>query len=168
MEFRAEQPADLKVIREVNLAAFGRDNEANLVEQLRGLSSVVSFVAAESGQIIGHILFSPVEVVGNCGALPIWGLAPLAVLPAYQRRGVGSLLVRQSLAACTELGCGAVVVLGNPAFYSRFGFVTAKPKGLTCEYEVPDEAFMVLGLKQDALIECSGRVRYRPEFQNCE
>ena len=97
----------------------------------------------------------------------ILGLAPLAVLPQYQRRGIGSLLIKHSLKKCTDLGCKAVVVLGSPAYYSRFGFISAKEKGLKCEYQVSDDVFMVLELQNGSLDGCHGTVKCRLEFQEC-
>jgi putative acetyltransferase len=168
MEVRAENPEDVSAVRNVNLAAFGRENEADLVDKLRDLAATFSFVAVESKQIFGHACFSPVEIAGDCPHnLTIFGLAPVAVLPEQQRQGIGTLLIRQSLATCAQLGCQAVVVLGDPNYYSRFGFISAKAKGLRSEYAVPDEAFMVLELAGDALKECSGIVKYHSEFKEC-
>lgn len=169
MEIRAEKPEDVEAIRKVNVAAFGRSSEADLVNRLRGVASTFSFVAVESDQIVGQVCFSPVAIAGECaGKLQMLGLAPLAVIPDYQRQGVGSLLVRHSLEECARLGFKAVVVLGSPKYYPRFGFVPAKTKGLSCEYKVPDEAFMVLELESDALEQCAGTVKYRPEFDELE
>lgn len=169
MEVRAERPEDIRGVHQVNAAAFGRESEANLVEQLRGIASTVSFVAVESGQIVGHIFYSPVAIAGDCSPnLWVLGLAPMAVLPNFQRQGIGSFLLRQSLEDCAQLGCQAVVVLGHPDYYPRFGFTPAKDKGLRCEYTVPDEAFMVLELVQGSLDGCSGTVQYRSEFEECE
>ena len=177
MEVRAEQPEDIEAIRKVNLAAFGREGEANLVDQLRGAASTLSLIATESGQIVGHIFFSPVTIrtqpnvdraCGEWADAFVLGLAPVAVLPGYQRRGIGSLLIRQGLVECERLGCQAVIVLGSPAYYSRFGFVPAREKGLKCEYNVPEEAFMVVELTADALKGCQGTVSYRSEFNALE
>lgn len=169
MEVRAEKPEDISAVRQVNVAAFGRENEADLVDQLRGVASTVSFVAVDSEQIVGHIFFSPVEIEGECAdSVSMLGLAPLAVLPDYQRQGVGALLIRHSLEECARLGCKAVAVLGYPEYYPRFGFIPAKEKRLRCEYTVPDEAFMVLELESGALEGCSGTVKYRSEFRKCE
>jgi putative acetyltransferase len=169
MEVRVEKPEDREAIRQVNLAAFGRENEANLVDQLRGDASTFSFVAVEFDQIFGHIFFSPVTIAGECADdIQILGLGPIAVLPDYWRQGIGSLLIVQSLKECDRLGFKAVVVLGSPAYYPRFGFVPAKEKRLRCEYAVPDEVFMVLELEQGALAECRGTVKYRSEFGDCE
>jgi putative acetyltransferase len=169
MYIRTEKPEDLEAVRQVNIAAFGRENEANLVDRLRGIASTFSFVAVQSDRIVGHILFSPVVVEGKCSRnLSIVGLAPLAVLPNYQRQGIGTLLIRQGLKECARSGFNAVVVLGHPDFYSRFGFIPASRKSLKCEYDVPDEAFMVLELESGALEDCSGTVKYRSEFSLCE
>ncbi|WP_373542594.1 GNAT family N-acetyltransferase [Chamaesiphon sp.] len=152
-------------MHDLNVAAFGRDNEADLVDKLRGVASTFSFVAVRSDRLVGHIFFSPVKIASECPPdLIILGLAPVAVLPNYQRQGIGSVLIRYSLQECTRCGVGAVVVLGSPTYYSRFGFVSAKAKGLSCEYAVPDEAFMVLELASNALVACSGIVKYRSEF----
>lgn len=153
----------------VHVAAFGRENEADLVEKLRGGASTLSFVAIEAEQIVGHIFYSPVEIEGSCADDSlILGLAPIAVLPDYQRQGIGSLLIQYSLEQCAQLGCKAIVVLGHPEYYPRFGFTPASEKGLRCEYNVPDEAFMVLELERGALDRCSGIVKYRSEFAECE
>ena len=169
MDIRIEKPEDLEAVRNVNMAAFGRENEANLVDRLRGIASTFSFVAVQSDRIVGHLFFSPVAVEGKCSSnLSILGLAPVAVLPDYQRQGVGSLLIREGLKECARSGFQAVVVLGHPDFYPRFGFIPASKKSLKCEYDVPDEAFMVLELASGALQDCSGTVKYRSEFSLCE
>ena len=169
MDIRSEKPEDLEAVRNVNIAAFGRENEANLVDSLRGSASTFSLVAVQSDRIVGHIFFSPVVVEGKCSKnLSILGLAPVAVLPNYQRQGIGTLLIREGLKECGRSGFQAVVVLGHPHFYSRFGFIPASRKGLGCEYDVPDEAFMVLELESGALQDCSGTVKYRSEFSLCE
>ncbi len=169
MEIRTEKLEDAEAVRQVNMAAFDRETEANLVDRLRGIPSTFSFVAVQSDRIVGHLFFSPVAVAGKCPSnLSILGLAPVAVLPDYQRKGIGTLLIREGLKECARSGFGAVVVLGHPDFYPRFGFIPASRKSLRCEYDVPDEAFMVLELASGALQDCSGTVKYRSEFRICE
>ncbi|MBD1887239.1 GNAT family N-acetyltransferase [Microcoleus vaginatus] len=169
MYIRTEKPEDLEGVRQVNIAAFGRENEANLVDRLRGIASTFSLVALPSDRIVGHICFSPVVVEGKCSSnLSILGLAPVAVLPEYQRQGIGTLLIQHGLEECRRSGFQAVVVLGHPDFYSRFGFIPASRKSLKSEYDVPDEAFMVLELESGTLQDCSGTVKYRSEFSLCE
>jgi putative acetyltransferase len=114
---------------------------------------------------VGHLLFSPVQIVGRGTDLPkMVGLAPIGVLPEYQGRAIGSRLIREELGACREAGYGAAVVLGEPGYYSRFGFERASGKGLGNEYGV-DEHFMVVELIDGALDSMSGTVRYREEFR---
>jgi putative acetyltransferase len=167
MEIRTEQLQDRDSVYQVNVAAFGRESEANLVDQLRSVASTLSLVAVDIDQVVGHILFSPVTIDGEWESQSlILGLAPVAVLPGEQGRGIGSLLIRQGLAVCGRMGAKAIVVLGAPGYYRRFGFQSAKEQGLRCEYDESDEAFMVLEVVQGALKNCSGIVRYRPEFSN--
>ncbi len=167
MEVRAEKPEDVEAIRRVNVAAFKRESEADLVDQLRDVASTFSFVAVEHKQIVGHIFFSPVEIE-HANDLLVLGLAPVAVLPDYQRQGIGSLLIRHGLKECARLGFQTVVVLGSPEYYPQFGFIRAQEKGLKCEYTVPDEAFMVLELEIGGLEGCVGTVKYRSEFNKLE
>lgn len=166
MEIRAETPDDFAAIRQINVTAFGRPQEADLVDALRAAPiQLLSFVAVQDGQVVGHILFSPVSIESEGAVnLNVLGLAPMAVLPDYQRQGIGSRLVQHGLQECKRLGIDAVVVLGHPKFYPRFGFIPAKQKNLRCEYDVPDEVFMVAELQPEALQGCSGTVKFRPEF----
>ena len=162
---RDERPGDHRAVREVNEAAFDRMGEANLVDALRGVAEpLVSLVADEDGSVVGHVLFSPVSLEPEPFGYLALGLAPLAVLPSRGGRGIGSLLVAEGLKECRRLGCTAVFVLGDPAYYRRFGFATAARVGFRSEYEVPEEAFMVVELKPGALDGWRGLVRYRPEF----
>jgi putative acetyltransferase len=161
---RTEEPRDVDQIRVVNERAFGRPDEAALVDALRGPSGTISLVAESGDRIVGHILFSFVRIDGAATTLVTSGLAPMAVLPECQRQGIGSQLVRAGIDACRSAGHDAVVVVGHPDFYPRFGFVPADTKGLRYEHEVPREAFMVLELRPAALADTRGVVRYRPEF----
>lgn len=164
---RSETAADRGVIHDVNAAAFGRDGEADLVDALRAAGAlVVSLVADVEGMIVGHVAFSPVRIERAPESSCFVGLAPVAVLPEYQRRGIGAELIRRGLAECAALRyCGAVV-LGDPAYYGRFGFRPAAEFGLRCEYDVPHEAFMALPLSESAFSGCSGLVRYDAAFAN--
>jgi putative acetyltransferase len=164
MKIRTERPADVATIHDVNLAAFGATTEADLVDALRREASpIVSLVADDADAVVGHILFSPVTLSGHEG-LKVMGLAPMAVLPAHQRRGIGSALVNAGLDACRQLGFGAVVVLGHAEYYPRFGFTPASGVGITSEYDVPDDVFMILELEPGILRGKAGTVRYHPAF----
>lgn len=169
MDIRAERAEDISAVHKVNVTAFKRENEADLVDHLRGSASTLSFVAVKSKQIVGHIFYSPVEIEGECADnLFILGLAPIAVLPEHQRQGIGASLIQHSLKECAQLGCQAVVVLGHSEYYPKFGFVPAKEKGLRSEYTVADEAFMVLELESGSLKGCVGMVKYPSEFSQFE
>jgi putative acetyltransferase len=166
MRIRAEQEKDRAAVHAVNISAFETPLEANLVDALREQAEpVVSLVAEDNGAIVGHIMFSPVSVPGR-PALRIMGLAPMAVAPEHQRQGIGSALVYAGLELCKQLGFGAVVVLGHPAYYPRFGFAPAAGFGIGCEYDVPDDVFMVLELQADFLRGVSGKVKYHAAFSN--
>lgn len=158
---RPETPADGAAVRRLNELAFGRADEARLVDRLRDSGVLaVSLVAEVEGRVAGHIAFSPVTGLGA----KVLGLAPMAVAPKWQGQGIGSRLVREGLAACRRTGAELVVVLGHPGFYPRFGFVPAAPLGIGCEYAVPADAFMVTELVPGVLAGRRGVVRFRPEF----
>src|SRR5262245_35475363 len=130
---RRERPADEEAVHRVNESAFGGPDEAAIVEALRANGgATLSLVAELDGTVVGHILFSPVSIDPAGTAL---GLAPMAVMPVHQRRGVGGRLVREGLELLREAGHGAVVVLGHAEYYPRFGFVRASRFGLRCEFE---------------------------------
>ena len=134
------------------------------VDALRGQAQpFVSLIAEDNGAIVGHIMFSPVSLSGH-PALKVMGLAPMAVAPEHQRKGIGSALVRAGLEQCQQLGLGAVVVLGHPTYYPRFGFSSSARFGIGCEYEVPEEVFMVVELQAGFLHGASGKIRYHAAF----
>lgn len=165
MQIRAETEADWPAIRALNEAAFAAPAEATLVALLRKQAQpLISLVAEDEGKILGHIMFSPVVLSGH-NELKIMGLAPLAVIPEHQGEGIGSELVRAGLDQCKQLDCGAVVVLGHPTYYPRFGFVPAVRFGISCEYDGSEEAFMLIELQSGYLNKLSGTIRYHPAFK---
>lgn len=167
LTIRTETHADYTAVHRVNELAFNRPDEANLVDALRrSARPFISLVVESDGRIVGHIFFSPVLIESDDSSFTALGLAPMAVLPEYQNRGIGSELVRRGLEVCESMGHEVVVVLGHPEYYPRFGFVPAREKGISCEFEVPDEAFMVTELKQGALAGRKGKVKYLPEFHS--
>jgi putative acetyltransferase len=164
MRIRPESEADQSAIRGVNMAAFETSVEANLVEALRGKAlQLVSLVAEVDGATVGHILFSPV-LLAEHPQLKVMGLGPMAVAPRHQRKGVGSALVREALEQCRQLGYRAVVVLGHPEYYPRFGFVPASKFAIRSEYDVPENVFMIAELEAGALRGVSGLIRYDAAF----
>jgi len=170
ISIRPEQPNDVAAIRTVNERAFGQSDEANIVDRLReSCSDVLSLVATIDDGIVGHILFSPAAVENAGRTIGGMGLAPMAVLPEYQRQGIGTALVKKGLAALQSRSCPFVIVLGHPEYYPRFGFEPALERGIRCPWEgVPDEAFMILVLDKSAMKEVSGVARYRSEFDQTD
>jgi putative acetyltransferase len=161
---RPERPDDSAAVREVNLAAFETAIEADLVDALRRQARPLVSLVAEAGDlVVGHIMFSPVTLPPHDG-LTIMGLAPMAVRPSHQRQGIGAALARAGIDECTRMGCDALVVLGHPAYYPRFGFVPASRFGIRCEYDVPDEAFMAIAIAPGALRGKTGTIRYHAAF----
>ncbi len=160
---RPEEPRDASGVRETNEEAFGTPLEARLVDALRDSPGSISLVATLDDRVIGHVLFTPVAIEPFV-AVRVAGLAPMSVRPAYQRGGVGTQLVHAGIDECRQRGYAAIVLVGHPEYYPRFGFVPAHTKGLECEFPVPQDAFMVLQLNTSAFDGVSGLVRYRPEF----
>jgi len=158
---REERREDISLIRDVNRLAFEQDQEANIVDALRSNgAALLSLVAVLDDAVVGHILYSPARIGSVEGA----GLAPMAVLPGHQRRGIGSQLVEAGNARLRADGCPFIIVLGHPAFYPRFGFTPARPMGIHCEWDVPDDVFMIAVLDEDRMRGISGLATYRQEF----
>ena len=151
------------MIRQVNEAAFGGTEEADLIESLRREGVVLlSLVAALDTGIVGHILFSRMAIDMPSGAAAAVALAPLAVLPRHQRQGIGGKLIREGIDQLRGMGERLVIVLGHPAYYPRFGFSTASARSL--ESPFPPDAFMALPLMPGVLEGIQGRVRYPRAF----
>lgn len=163
---RPERETDAAELRALHDLAFGQPQEARLVDALRaGGGERVSLVAEGDGRVVGHVLFTAVQVESAAGRrFEGMGLAPLAVLPEHQRTGVGSALVRAGLERLRARGTPFVVVLGHADYYPRFGFEPAGAHGLTCRWPVPEGVFQVLELRAGALEGVRGCVHYRPEF----
>lgn len=164
LRIRPEENEDQSAVRQVNEAAFGAAAESAIVDALReSVTTVISLVAQLDDRVVGHIIFSPVTIEGLPDAR-IMALGPMAVLPEFQRRGIGSRLVRAGLDTCRDLEVGAAVVLGHPGFYPRFGFLPASRFGLSCEYDVPDDVFMAMELEDRYLDGVTGTVTYHRAF----
>ncbi|MFF0991425.1 GNAT family N-acetyltransferase [Kocuria nitroreducens] len=160
---RAETPADVPAVHDLNRAAFPTAEEAELVDALRqdpawidGLSMVTT---SGDGTVVAHALLTRCHI----GAVPALCLAPCAVLPAHQSTGAGSAAIRAVLHTAQEQGEAFIVVLGHPGYYPRFGFERASAHGIGLSIEVPDEALMALSLDPDRSLP-AGIVRYAEPF----
>jgi putative acetyltransferase len=190
VNLRLEQPDDVGVIRQINESAFGGDVEADLIDALRAADAIVLSVVAVlggrsqygadirrldrsgmcagdlvGGDIVGHTLFSPVTALCEEGEVQLLGLGPVAVSPARQHRGIGTMMISGCLEHLRVKGSRGVVVVGEPRYYRRFGFIPASRWSLRwATDEVPEENLLALELTPGALTGVSGIVRYRPEF----
>jgi putative acetyltransferase len=161
IDIREERANDIPAIREVNRRAFGSDHEGRIVDALRTNHAVsLSLVASLNGAVVGHILYSPAAVGTVEGA----ALGPMAVIPEHQRQGIGSQLVATGNERLQIVGCPFVIVIGHPGFYPRFGFTPAYRLGITSEWNVPGDAFMVLVMDSQRTGALHGLAKYRPEF----
>ena len=163
LEIREEHPSDVAVIRDLNKRAFEQDQEGHIVDALRSNgAALLSMVATLNGQVVGHIMYSPLVVGEVTGA----ALGPMAVLPEHQRQGIGAKLVEAGNRKLKDEGCPFIIVVGHPNYYPRFGFVPANTHGIECEWEVPTDAFMLLVLNQSKLQGVAGLAKYRHEFSS--
>ncbi len=143
IEIREEHPDDVAAVRDLNRRAFGQDQESNIVDALRANgAALLSLVATVNDQVVGHIMYSP---RGNVMGV---ALGPMAVLPERQRQGIGSKLIEAGNRKLKNAGCPFIIVVGHANYYPRFGFRPANEHGIKCEWDVPDDVFMLLVLDQ--------------------
>lgn len=165
---RSEEKNDYEAIKKVNDLAFNQINEGVMIEKLRDNPEFIaelSLVAVVNDEVVGHILFFPVEIKNNSMCNRSLSLAPMAVHPNFQNKGIGSKLVNEGLKKANECGFNSVIVVGHPNYYSRFGFKPASNWNIRLPMEIPDEAFMAIELKPDGLKDCSGIVEYPKEYE---
>lgn len=162
---RQEMPGDASTIRRLNEAAFGQTDEADLVDALRkNCDDLLSLVAVEGDEIVGHALWSPANIESGKTVTKGMGLGPVGVLPKFQRKGIGTALINEGIGLLRSRACPFIMVLGHPAYYPRFGFVPAAGHGITSEWDMPDSAFLVLLLEPSCATHIRGIAKYRPEF----
>ncbi|TFB22828.1 N-acetyltransferase [Filobacillus milosensis] len=171
---RQEHPNDYIETENVVKKAFDQaemsdGNEHQLVEKIRKCEAFVpelSLIAVdnEPNTIVGHVILSKIKIKDEEEECDSLALAPVSVMPDYQKQGIGKSLCRQVIVQAKELGFNSVVVLGDPGYYSKFNFEKASNYNIRAPFEVPDEAFMVLELKDDALKNVSGVVEYSQPF----
>jgi len=163
LAIRTETPADVAAVRTVEQLAFERDGEADLADRLRAAGALsLSLVATLDDELVGHVAFSPVVV--RAASIRMLGLGPVAVRSEYQRCAIGARLIEEGLARARERGIHAVVVLGHPTYYPRFGFVPASRFDLRYPAPVPDDAFMAAELVPGTLARATGPVEYHAAF----
>ncbi len=170
LTIRQETPDDFENVFNLNQIAFGQDNEAKLVDSLRRNLKVfvpeLSIVATENNKIVGHILFTKINIKNDKGNLfESLGLAPIAVSPELQKKGIGGQLIRTGLETAKKLGFTSVIVLGHENYYPKFGFEPAEKWNIKVPFDVPTTAFMAIELEQDALKNTTGTVIYPKEFE---
>ncbi|MCZ8512140.1 N-acetyltransferase [Paenibacillus filicis] len=168
MLIRTEQSSDHEEVYRLNYMAFGnRENESRLIEKIRsseGFIPELSLVAIEGDQLVGHALFSKAKLVGEETTREVIVLAPIAVAPGCQRRGIGSALIREGLGRCKAWGAELVFLIGHPEYYPKFGFQAARRLGFDLkQFQVPDEVFLVCQL-EEGQTPMRGELRYPDSF----
>ena len=167
---RQEDSDDFKEVFEVNQIAFGRDNEAKLVEALRNNKEIfvpgLSIIATKNNKIVGHILFTKIIIQDDNGRVnESLALAPMAVLPTNQKSGIGGQLIKEGIRVAKEAGFKSVIVLGHRHFYPKFGFEPSVKWNIKAPFDVPSAAFMAIELVEGGLKGISGTVVYPKEFE---
>ena len=164
IEIREERSDDVPAVRHLNRRAFGQDQESNIVDALRAnAAALLSLVATLNGQVVGHIMYSPLSIDGKFEGA---ALGPMAVLPQCQREGIGTKLIEAGNRKLKDDGCPFIIVVGHADYYPRFGFKPASEHGIKCEWDVPDNVFMLLVLDQAKMAGVAGLAKYRPEFSS--
>lgn len=166
---RRETPKDYPSIYKVNCEAFGKNNEAQLVDRLRYCKSFIpelSLVATINDHIVGYILFTKIQIGSKESETNSLALAPISISPEYQSKGIGSKLIKVGLKEASNMGYKSVIVLGNENYYSRFGFKLANRWGIEAPFNIPANAFMALELQEGSLSNIRGKVIYSEEFSH--
>ncbi len=159
----------LKCLQSI-LVGFQQENESKLIEKIRKGENFVpelSLVAKIDDEIVGHILFSRIKIVGD-SIFESLALAPMAVIPEFQKQGIGTKLIKKGIEQAKELDFDSIVVLGHKEYYPKFGFIRASNWSIKCPFEVPDEAFMAIELTERAFEDKAGTVKYPDEFMEVE
>ena len=167
MIIRIENQEDFAAVYELNKKAFGQTEEPDLVDKLRESDRFIpdlSLVAEIDNKVVGHILFTKIFIQSEGVYKESLALAPMAVLPEIQKEGIGKQLIKRGVEKAKSLGYESIVVLGHTEYYPKFGFMPASKFGITAPWEVPDDVFMVLELKDNALKSVSGLVNYAQAF----
>lgn len=167
---RKEEEKDHKQIYEVNKLAFQQENESKLIEKIRKSENFIpelSIVAEIDNRIVGHIFFSKIKIIGDSDYESL-ALAPMAVIPEFQKRGIGSELIKKGIDKAKELGFDSIIVLGHKEYYPKFGFQRASKWNIKCPFEVPDDVFMAIELTEKAFEGAAGTVEYPDEFNEAE
>ncbi len=166
---RPEQSADVDRVSALLRIAFAREAEVRLVNRLRASGKIAAaLVAEEKARMLGHVVFSTISIDGPNGATGAMALAAIAVEPAFQRLGIGSALVSAALEHCRLERQSRVLVLGDPAYFARFGFVPAERFGLKCASPVSENAAMAIELTPGAFATASGSVHFGQEFDDLD
>jgi predicted N-acetyltransferase YhbS len=167
IKIRSEEKDDYNEIKKINELAFDQKNEGKLVDDLRkkpDFNHLLSLVAKIKGKIVGHILFYPIKIKNEKKEHIVLSLAPIAVHPDFQNLGIGSKLVKRGLETAKETGSAAVIVVGHPNYYPRFGFSPASKWNIKLPIECPYDVFLAIELKKNSLKGVSGLVEFPKEY----